>query len=113
MAKVRLSATVLSHLFGSGLWQNGEGMPEHGYGEEGDQFVATVDAAKRRADDSIVVDLDPQGLSLVWELADFMACAASDDAGFDDPSALGDLNAARALMRQIEKLQSPSVTAPG
>lgn len=107
MTKVRISARVLSYLSGSGLfqWRPGDDVP-HGDGPAGDRLVAKVRAARCRSDESVRVDLDEAEMSVLWDSADYMACAASDDAGFDNPDALADLNAARALVRQIDKARA-------
>lgn len=106
MSKVRISERVFNHIQGGQLWQSDQPEAE-GYGEAGRSFVTKLKEGKYRADGSKHVDLDAAELRVLYEEADYMAEAASNDArdGFTDygREALADLNAARALMRQIEK----------
>lgn len=106
--KIRVTSPVWLWLEGGGLFQAAPG-DDQGYGPGGLELRRAYDAAKMRKDGSCVVDLSDEAAHVLWELADFMACAAGDDAAQpppDNASALGELNAARALMRQIERVRA-------
>lgn len=103
--KIRVTAPVWLWLEGGALFQADPGDDE-GYGDGGLELVEAYKQAKMRKDGSAVVDLSDKAAEVLWELADFMAVAAGDDAAQPPPwnaPALGELNAARALMRQISR----------
>jgi hypothetical protein len=100
--KLRLSRPVLRYLEGGSLWAAPDDLEHHGYGEAGRSMQAKVVAARHRSDGSVSVELTADEAVELADLADSMADASSGDAGWD-PSARGDLNAARALLRHLRE----------
>ena len=96
--KIRVSRAVRSYLDGGSLFSD---EPNHGYGTAGERMRDKIRAASGRKDGSVVVDLEVDEADILHDLADYMQDSAASDAGWN-ASALGDLNAGRALMRQIE-----------
>jgi hypothetical protein len=94
--KVRVSATVLRYLEGTQAWQEPE---------RDDPWAAALmgelRAAPRRSDGSVIVELADRRHELLREYAGYLESAALDDAGHD-ATARGEVNAARALIRQID-----------
>ena len=101
--RVRISAAAFRNLDGGSLFQTPDDLDQHGYGQAGQRLVQKVLVARPRSDGSVIVDLDRDEVQVLRELADCAADAAADDAGYDR-SVLGDLNACRALVRQIDRV---------
>ncbi|ASR86443.1 hypothetical protein I5J47_gp71 [Mycobacterium phage Arib1] len=98
--KHRVTARVLSHLSGSQAWQS----PTPTYNNAVDvALMAKLRDARRRADGSTTVDLADDEAAVLREYVDVMAIAAADNAGPGDPDATADLNAARAMLRRLDR----------
>jgi hypothetical protein len=98
--KINISRTVTGFLEGSHAWQcPGD---NDGYGGAAVSAMAKIKAAPSRKDGSCTVALTAPERGALEEYAETMAIAAQDNVR-DDPSELGELNAARALRRQLLK----------
>lgn len=113
MKKVRISAAVIGHLEGGDAWQSGQACVDSGYERQSTvDMTEAIKAAPRRKDGSVTVDLTAEQRDVLYEMADVMAIGAKDNieppkyrrAGERD-WALADYNAARALMRQLDKIE--------
>jgi hypothetical protein len=100
--KVRITETVSDWLSGTQLFQAPDDIDKHGYGEGGRSLVAKWHAAKSRKDGSITVELDRYELGALTDYAEAMYGSSRDDARWD-PKSRGDMNAAAALLRQVER----------
>ncbi|QAY12332.1 hypothetical protein SEA_FOXTROTP1_150 [Mycobacterium phage FoxtrotP1] len=107
--KVRISRRVIGHLEGSDAWQSGQRAVASGHERQSTaDMMEAIKAAPRRKDGSVTVDLDDEQRAALYEYADVMAIAAADNVTapgdpYGDNDALADLNAARALMRQLKE----------
>lgn len=104
--RVRISARVLGHLEGSNAWQN----PTLDYNEAPEiDLMTAIKAAPARKDGSVIVELDATARTILYSYADVFAIGARDNVSapgdpYGDPGTLADLNAARALMRQLNTI---------
>ncbi|ATN87822.1 hypothetical protein SEA_BIGSWOLE_153 [Mycobacterium phage Bigswole] len=107
--KVRISRRVIGHLEGSDAWQSGQRAVASGHENQSTvDMMEAIKAASRRKDGSVTVDLDDDQRATLYEYADVMAIGARDNVTppgdpYGDNDALSDLNAARALMRQLKE----------
>ena len=103
--RVRVSATVLGFLEGTQAWAD-IGSYRRGEPTKDDENVVhlfnELDITGRRSDGSVVLDLVKERALILREYAEYLESAARDGA-HDDPSARGEVNAARALIRQIDR----------
>jgi hypothetical protein len=96
--RVRISRRFLLYLSGTGAWNKREDDPEL-Y-----DVLVKVKAAPEAKDHSTTLPLDDAERAVLYHYADYFANACGDAAGPDDMDSLADLNAARAAMRQLERL---------
>src|SRR3954468_2113887 len=112
--KIRVTHRVLDWLSGTGAWQRMESAarkPGHtlvdldaaARTESDGLFWLALFRAPRRKDGSRTVELDRDAALDLREWADYCAVANADEAGPEDTDALAELNAARGLMRQIDR----------
>jgi hypothetical protein len=106
-AKIRLSRAVLSFLDGSGVGQcpavrNPEAACSQRCSDDAHDFYRQILAAPNRKDGSVTVVVGKEGLSSLDSYAGAMEAGARDNVGHE-PEALGELNAAVGLLRQVEK----------
>ncbi|QIQ63316.1 hypothetical protein SEA_SETTECANDELA_200 [Mycobacterium phage Settecandela] len=112
LRKVRVSARVIGHLEGSDAWQSGQRVVESGYERQSTvDMTEAIKAARRRKDGSVTVELDDEQRDALYSMADVMAIGAADNVTapgdpYGDNDAVSDLNAARALMRQLKRLET-------
>jgi len=100
--RVRISARVIGYLEGSDAWQRGRLAVNLGYERQSTvDMIEAIKTAPRRKDGSVYVDLTPEQREALHRMVDVMALGAADNVGAY-PEALGDLNAARALLRQLQ-----------
>jgi hypothetical protein len=103
--KITITRTMLDWLDGTGLFQD----PIRPYSNDQSKAIAaaalreSIKSATRRANGSKNVELSTSAAVVLYELADFCADAARDSAGMD-AWARGELNSARSLMKQIERV---------
>lgn len=96
VTSVRISARVLRYLQGTQAWEQPEKDPEAG------AVMDKIKAAPSRKDDSVTVKLDLADREILCDYAEWLADAASSDAGWDK-DALADLNSGRALARKLRE----------
>lgn len=106
-AKIRLSRAVLFFLSGSGVGQcpavrNPEAACSQRCSDDAHDFYRQILAAPKRKDCSVTVVVGKEGLISLDSYAGAMEAGARDNVGHD-PEALGELNAAVGLLRQVEK----------
>lgn len=92
--KVRVSPTVVGFLCGTQAWQ------DPGKDPLADGLMKKIADSPHAGN----VVLYEDEVAVLREYAEAMAGAAADNVGPFDPSALGELNAARALLRQLDKV---------
>ncbi len=100
VASVRVSARVIAHLSGSQAWQN----PDSRVDALSESLMAVVKSANPRKDGSVTVKLTEAQRSALRDYAEVMAMGAADHVVPGETDALAELNAARALVVQIDKL---------
>lgn len=93
---LRVSAAVQAFLEGTEAWQT------PGSDVLADAVMSKIRVARRHADGACRVHLTNDEAAVLREYADAMATGAADNVGID-ASALGELNAGRALMRAIDE----------
>ena len=99
---VRISARVQSHLSGSDAWQSGQRSVERGYERQSTvDMMNLIKNARTYADGSVRVDLTPEQCDTLYACTECMEIGGHDNAHDSDGRA--DMNAARALLRQLEK----------
>lgn len=111
--KVRISAAVIGHLEGGDAWQSGQACVDSGYERQSTvDMTEAIKRAPRRKDGSVTVDLTAEQRDALYRIADVMAIGAKDNIEppqyahvAANPRALSDYNAARALMRQLDKIE--------
>ena len=112
--RVRVSRPVIGHLEGSDAWQSGQHVVESGYERQSTvDMTEAIKAAPRRKDGSVTVMLTQEQCDTLYSMTDCLAIGAADNITapgdpYGDTGALGELNAARALMRQLDKLRQGS-----
>lgn len=110
MTRVRISRRVISHLEGGDAWQRGQGAVDNG--AERQSTVDMTEAIKNapvRSDGSVTVELSAEQRETLYSYAEVMAIGAKDNIEpppWGDPDYLHDYNAARALLRQLDRLAS-------
>lgn len=110
--KIRIPARAQEFLRGSQVTVNIErGELKLDRPETVHMFQA-VFAAARGKDGSVWVELDADDRDELFEWMTYLADASGDNAGGGDMDALADLNAARAVMRAIEKARQPDELEP-
>lgn len=101
--KVRITRTMRNRLAGTQLFQEPDAYDRHGYGDPGRQLELKERSARTRKDGSVTLDLDAEESAVLLSYAETFAVSAQDDARWDK-AALGEMNAAQALVRQLQKL---------
>ena len=96
--KIRISARVLSYLSGSSPWQGQNYSNDPEVEASAVSLFAKLREARLRADGSVAVELIGREHGVLYDYADMMSI--QDDAG-QDMDALADLNAAKALLRNL------------
>lgn len=105
MTKIRISRRVIGHLEGGDAWQSGQRAVASGYERQSTvAMTEAIKAARPRKDGSVTVELDAEQRAALYSVAAVMATGAAENVGAYD-EALADLNAARALMRQLDKAE--------
>jgi len=104
MNRYRVSSRVYGHLTGSHLFQCPDELEAHGYGPEGVELVHQLADADANARGVRTVELDAASTQVLRELVETMALGAADNTW--DPDGLADLNAARAMLRQLSAVAS-------
>lgn len=102
---LRLSRAVLDHLDGTSLFQQPDRLDLHGYGSAGHNLVTLVRRATRRSDGSVRVTLFDAEVDVLVDYVETWHATASSVIA-DETSALGEVNAARALLRHVEAARS-------
>lgn len=101
--EVRISRRVIGHLEGSDAWQSGQRAVDSGYERQSTvDMTEAIKTARPRKDGSVTVRLNAEQRTTLHRMAYVMAVGAAENIGAYD-EALADLNAARALMRQLNK----------
>lgn len=96
VTSVRITARVLRYLEGTQAWEEPEKDPDAG------DVMDKIKVATPRKDGSVTVALELFDRQVLCDYAEWLADAASSDAGWDK-DALGDLNAGRALARKLRE----------
>jgi hypothetical protein len=100
-APIRLTARILGHLDGAqATYDVRAGRVPDGDEELGSLF-RKVEAAPVRKDGSATVSLTPGEAVALRGYVEAQAAGAADNVGPDDPWALAELNACRALLRKL------------
>lgn len=117
LKKLRIASTLICTLQGSGAW-HGEGHHSH---PEDIALMATIAKGQLRrdgkpyADGSSHVELDDDERAALYPYIELAMIGAADNIGNGysrDPYALGEYNAARALLPKLEPPRPASLSAP-
>ena len=101
--RIRVSRTVLGWLEGTQAWHDIGRPPEEQRDDpEVIRLFAELDATGRRSDGSVELELDLERALILREYGEYMELAARDGAGYDTTER-AELNAARGLIRQIDR----------
>lgn len=105
--KVRVSATVLGFLEGTGAGQavflTGSETAKANEHPDDVSLMEALKAAPRRADGSRTVTIDAGEAEGLYRYVDVMVEGARDNISPLEPEALGEYNAGKALLRRLAK----------
>lgn len=102
MQRVRITRTVWGHLEGSGLFQGQRYTHDDGEEAVAQSFRRKVENTPARKDGSTTVDLTEGEREVLRGYTEHMFYSSRDAAGYS-PEARGEMNAARALLRKLER----------
>lgn len=104
--KIRLTRPVRSFLAGTNAGQKAVKGYESGTDDPASvSLCAKVFQQGLRRDGSTIVDLTADEVDALHDYVEGMQAAARDNVGSYGPEALGEYNAASALLRQIERVR--------
>lgn len=107
--KVRVTRPIREFMSGGQVWQDLQDRDESDAGDEFSVSLHRKIMTSTRKDRSVTVELNLEEAQTLWIYAGAQASGAADNVG-NEPEALGELNASRALMRKLEDLFGREVT---